>query len=267
LTPDRADALPLRQRQCVAYCYLAACAGVCGFAQAWGFSLLSERLSNRTRRAYLQALLATEVAFYDEASSGELVSRLASDIVLINLATGVKVGLLIQAAATFISGIVIGFIGGWRLTLVLIGFVPLLAGVGALTARWVAASASREAAAYGAAGSLAQEVFGAIRTVAAFTGEPAALRHYAAALEATLRMGITQKVVAGVGMGTSALSLCHCQRTALLTCLADAVQFISFTIYAVVLWYGTVLIRSGSMSGGACIAQKRTAAFVCCHAC
>jgi ABC-type multidrug transport system fused ATPase/permease subunit len=213
----------------VAYCYLAAAAGACGFAQAWGFSLLSERLSNRMRRAYLQALLATEVAFYDEASSGELVSRLASDIVLINLATGAKVGLLIQAAATFISGIVIGFIGGWRLTLVLIGFVPLLAGVGALTARWVAASASREATAYGAAGSFAQEVFGAIRTVAAFTGEPAALRHYAAALEATLRMGITQKVVAGVGMGTSACcaalpSRAHC--TADLPCRRSAIHLL-----------------------------------------
>ena len=60
-------------RQCVYYCYLAAGAGVAGFLQAWGFSLLSERLSNRTRRAYLEALLATEVGFYDSASSGELV--------------------------------------------------------------------------------------------------------------------------------------------------------------------------------------------------
>ena len=67
-------------RQCVYYCYLAAGAGVAGFLQAWGFSLLSERLSNRTRRAYLEALLATEVGYYDSASSGELVRALVRQL-------------------------------------------------------------------------------------------------------------------------------------------------------------------------------------------
>jgi ATP-binding cassette subfamily B (MDR/TAP) protein 1 len=170
--------------------------------------LLSERLSNRTRRAYLQALLHTEVPYYDDASSSELVSRLASDVVLINLATGPKVGILLQSISTFFAGICIGLVYGWRVTLVLLAFVPLMVAAGATTARWVASSATREAAAYAACGSLAQEVFSAIRTVAAFTGEPAALRRYGAALEATLRMGIMQKVVAGIGMGASAWRRC-----------------------------------------------------------
>jgi ABC-type multidrug transport system fused ATPase/permease subunit len=69
------------EAQCIIYCYLALAAGAAGFAQAWGFSLLSERLSHRLRRAYLAALLATEMQFYDAASSGELVARLASDVV------------------------------------------------------------------------------------------------------------------------------------------------------------------------------------------
>ncbi len=116
---------------------------------------------------------------------------------LINLATGQKVGLLLQAGATFASGLFIGFFFNWRLTLVLLAFVPLMVGVGGLTSRWVAASSTREVTAYTAAGSLAQEVFASIRTVAAFTGEPATQRRYFAALQATLRMGIQQKVVAG----------------------------------------------------------------------
>ena len=190
--------------QCLLYVYLAAGAGACGFAHGWGFSLLAERVSNRIRHHYLAALLATEVGYYDDASSNELISRLASDIVLIQLATGPKVGILLQSASTFFSGLIIGFYYGWRITLVLLGFVPLLVMAGALTARWVAASTTREAAAYAVCGSLAQEVFGAVRTVAAFTAEPATLRRYSEALESTLRMGIMQKTVAGVGMGTSA---------------------------------------------------------------
>ena len=151
-------------------------------------------------------MLSTEVAYYDAASSGDLVSRLAADMVLFNLATGPKVGVLLQAGSTFISGLVIGLYQGWRLALVLLGFVPLLALVGATTARWVAASTGREASAYAKAGALAQEVFASIRTVAAFTGEPATQRRYAEALHDTLRMGILQKVVASGGSGTSASS-------------------------------------------------------------
>jgi len=58
------DVMEVVTTQCVYYCYLAIGAGAAGFLQAWGFSLLSERLSNRTRRAYLAALLATEVGVF-----------------------------------------------------------------------------------------------------------------------------------------------------------------------------------------------------------
>ena len=224
------DVMAIITRQCVFYCYLALGAGFAGFLQAWGFSLLSERLSNRTRRAYLEALLATEVAFYDTASSGELVNRLSENIVLLNLALGPKMGVLLQAVSTFFAGLIVGLYQGWRLALVLLGFAPLLAGVGAATSRWVAASTSRESVAYSAAGSVTQEVFTAIRTVAAFTSEPAAQRRYAAALESSLRTGIVQKVVSGIGSGT--------------------MQLLMFTTYAVVLWFGTFLIRKDIMNGG-----------------
>ena len=158
------------------------------------------------------------------------MNRLSENIVLLNLALGPKMGLLLQAVSTFLAGLIVGLYQGWRLALVLLGFVPLLAGVGAVTARWVAASTSRESVAYSAAGSVTQEVFSAIRTVAAFTGEPAAQRRYAAALEPSLRTGIVQKTVSGIGSGT--------------------MQLLMFTTYAVVLWYGTFLIRAGEMNGG-----------------
>jgi ABC-type multidrug transport system fused ATPase/permease subunit len=127
----RQDVMAVVSRQCVLYCWLAIGAGAAGFLQAWGFSLLSERLSNRTRRAYLEALLATEVGYYDVASSGELVNRLSENIVLLNLALAPKMGVLLQAISTFLAGLVVGLYQGWRLALVLLGFVPLLAGVGA----------------------------------------------------------------------------------------------------------------------------------------
>ena len=113
----------------------------------------SERLSNRLRQHYLTALLATEPGFYDVSSSGELVSRLAGDIVLFNLATGQKVGVLLQAYSTFVAGLCIGLVQGWRLALVLLGFTPLLVVVGALSAP-SAGTGSSCASVKGASGSV-----------------------------------------------------------------------------------------------------------------
>ena len=217
--------------QCLVYVYIAAGAGCAGFCQNWALGMLSERLSHRTRRAYLAALLHAEASFYDASDSGDLLSRLASDVPQFSAAVGPKFGMLLQTGATFISGLVIGLVRGWRLALVLLGFVPLLAAVGGVAGRWMASAAAREAAAYAAAGAVASEAFGAVRTVAAFTAEAATLARYGSALQETLRTGIRQKMVLGVTSGT--------------------MQLIAFSTYAVVLYYGTVLIRQGVMTGGA----------------
>ena len=82
--------------------------------------MVAERQTYQIRRRYLQALLRTEVAVYDGASSGELVGRLSSDIVLINAAMGEKVGNSLMNGSTFVAGMLVGFIKGWQLTLVIL---------------------------------------------------------------------------------------------------------------------------------------------------
>lgn len=51
---------------------------------------------------------------------------LCSDVYKIQEGIGDKVGLLIQAYTTFIASFVIGFIQGWKLTLVILAVSPLL---------------------------------------------------------------------------------------------------------------------------------------------
>lgn len=49
-----------------------------------------------------------------------------SDVYKIQEGIGDKVGLLIQAYTTFITSFVIGFVQGWKLTLVILAVSPLL---------------------------------------------------------------------------------------------------------------------------------------------
>lgn len=51
-----------------------------------------ERQSARMRTQYLEAVLAQDITFFDEdASTGEIVSRISSDTVLVQEAIGEKV--------------------------------------------------------------------------------------------------------------------------------------------------------------------------------
>lgn len=77
--------------------YIALGTSVCGFAQGYAFSTVADRLTNTLRRAYLSALLKSEIGFFDLSPTGALVSRLATDVALVQQAVGVKLGVFTQA--------------------------------------------------------------------------------------------------------------------------------------------------------------------------
>lgn len=123
---------------------------------------------------------------------------------MISTAIGEKVGSFQQTFSTFIAGLVIGFYYGWRLTLVMLGCVPLLAVAGGFSTKLMASRNAKEAAMYAEASAISHETFSAMRTVAAFGGEERARRSFAAAIADCMRLGIQQKTISGFGLGLSA---------------------------------------------------------------
>lgn len=49
-----------------------------------------------------------------------------SDVSKINEGIGDKIGLLVQAVTTFVTGFIVGLIRGWKLTLVILAVSPVL---------------------------------------------------------------------------------------------------------------------------------------------
>ena len=84
---------------------------------------------------------------------------------------GEKVGMFFFFITTFVASIITAFIFGWELTLVIFSIMPLLMVAGALMAKAQTEQAEKEMEAYGKAGSIAEEVFSAIRTVVGFNGQ------------------------------------------------------------------------------------------------
>lgn len=102
---------------------------VLSYGQMCFFTLSAENQTKRIRERYLHAVLRQDIAWHDTSKKSEsLNSRLSADTQLIFDGLGDKVGLVISSLACFLAGFVIAFVHGWKMTLVLLCSVPLMAG-------------------------------------------------------------------------------------------------------------------------------------------
>ncbi|XP_010174504.2 multidrug resistance protein 1 [Antrostomus carolinensis] len=189
--------------------------------QVWTFLIAAARQTARIRQKFFFAVLHQEMAWFDTTQIGTLNTRLTDDINTIHEGIGDKICIFIQFFATFLAGIIIGFIHGWKLTLVILSVSPLLAASAAVWSTLLASLTAKELSAYAKAGAVAEEVLTAIRTVVAFNGQQKALARYDANLEMARSVGVKKSITTNTSLGVS--------------------QFLIFGSYALAFWYGTKL--------------------------
>ncbi|KAL3969996.1 receptor tyrosine-protein kinase erbB-3 [Sarotherodon galilaeus] len=178
--------------------------------------------TQRIRKTYFRKVMRMEIGWFDCNSVGELNTRISDDINKINSAIADQVSIFIERISTFIFGFMVGFIGGWKLTLVVIAVSPLI-GIGAgLMAMAVARLTGRELKAYAKAGAVADEVLSSIRTVAAFGGEEKEAERYDKNLVEAQNWGVKKGTIIGVFQGY-------------LWCII-------FLCYGLAFWYGSKLV-------------------------
>ncbi|XP_069389579.1 bile salt export pump [Paralichthys olivaceus] len=82
--------------------------------------------TDRIRKTYFRKVMRMEIGWFDCNSVGELNTRFSDDINKINNSIADQVSIFIQRISTFVFGFMVGFIGGWKLTLVVIAVSPLI---------------------------------------------------------------------------------------------------------------------------------------------
>ncbi|XP_064300530.1 ATP-binding cassette sub-family B member 5 isoform X3 [Phalacrocorax carbo] len=189
--------------------------------QVWTFLIAATRQTARIRQKFFFAVLHQEMAWFDTTQIGTLNTRLTDDINTIHEGIGDKICIFVQFFATFMAGIIIGFIHGWKLTLVILSVSPLLAASAAVWSTLLASLTAKELSAYAKAGAVAEEILTAIRTVVAFNGQQKALAKYDANLEMARSVGVKKSITTNTSLGVS--------------------EFLIFGSYALAFWYGTKL--------------------------
>ncbi|XP_063693781.1 ATP-dependent translocase ABCB1-like [Bolinopsis microptera] len=195
------------------------------------FMLLSaERQSSKARNEYFRAIMRQEIGWFDETSSGELTTRLTSDINKLKDGMSDKVSMAVQWMTAFVAGFIIAFFYEWRLSLVILSTSPLLAISGYFLSKFMAEFSEKEQSAYADAGGIAEEVIGAMRTVVSFGAENHESKRYNKKLESSEANGVKNGLFSGISIGMTML--------------------IMFLTYALAFWYGAKLCGEGKALPG-----------------
>ncbi|GAB6020133.1 hypothetical protein CHUAL_002862 [Chamberlinius hualienensis] len=199
---------------------------VLGYLMVTCMNIAAEKQVFRIRSLFFQSVLRQDIGWYDTHQTGEFASRTADDLIRFQDGIGEKIGMFNFFLSTFIFSIVNAFVHGWKLTLVILSITPVmmiaLGGLGKIQSTF----AKTELKAYAKAGSLAEEVLTAVRTVAAFGGEKKEAKNYDSNLGSATKAGINRGFSTAIGAGV--------------------LWFMIFAIYALAFWYGVRLIVSDS---------------------
>ncbi|KAJ0431507.1 putative ABC-type xenobiotic transporter [Helianthus annuus] len=190
-----------------------------------------ERQAAKMRMAYLKSMLSQDISLFDtEASTGEVISAITSDIIVVQDAISEKVGNFMHYISRFLSGFIIGFVRVWQISLVTLSIVPAIAIAGGVYAYIATGLIARVRKSYVKAGEIAEEVIGNVRTVQAFSGEERAVNSYIAALSNTYKYGRKAGLAKGLGLGT--------------------LHFVLFLSWSLLVWYTSIVVHKNIANGG-----------------
>jgi ATP-binding cassette subfamily B protein len=204
--------------------------GLCFYGRSYIFGLVGHKAVAELRKTLYRSLVGQDVEFFDKNRAGDLVSRLASDTILLQTAVSLNISVLIRYGIQVVVGVILMAWISLTLTLVLLVLLPILVGISMVLGRKLKNASKKMQEELGRANMIAEETLYGVRTVKAFAQEQNEASRYAGAIDATLSMAkIRTWVAAFFASFTSVL--------------------MNFTII-MILAFGIYLLKSNSLTMG-----------------
>lgn len=216
--------------------------GVMNFVQVYLLTSTSERVIARLREEVFAHLVRLSPAFFAERRTGELTSRLSSDLTVLQTTMNTYVSEFARQSLFLVGGLIMLTRTHPTLTETTLGIVPLVVGAALVFGRALRRATTGVQDRVAEAMGSADEAFSQIRTVQGFVQEREETRQYAGQL--------TDVVTAAI------------RRSLLRATFFGVVGFVAFGGVAVVLWQGGRLVLAGALSAGALVAFLFYAIFV-----
>ncbi|OTA58872.1 P-loop containing nucleoside triphosphate hydrolase protein [Hypoxylon sp. EC38] len=165
------------------------------------FTFVAYRLCRNIRQRFLRAALSMHIGYFDKGKSGSISMQATSNGLQIQSGIAEKLGLLVQAIAIFVAEFIIAFIFHWKLTLIIIGIVPVVLAVVGGASIIDAACETSILQVYAQAGAYAENILAGIRTVKAFNLRPRVMSKYSSYLDDAFNLGKKKNLLYGILFG------------------------------------------------------------------
>ena len=157
-----------------------------GFFRVQGFIRSGESALNRLRRDLFDHLVRLPMSYFQEQRSGALSNRVSSDLGVVRDTLLNTVPQAVRQGVILVGGLAFIFYASWKLSLIMLGSVPVVVLAIAIFGRKVRGYSRAAQDSLAEAGTVIEETVQGIADVKAFTNEPFEHKRYSRALEAFL---------------------------------------------------------------------------------
>lgn len=182
------------------------------------------------RKSLFGHLLGLPVRFFESRKTGEITSRLTSDIGTVQGAVSQSLAEFVNQSITLVGGIIILFVKNVQLTLVMLSILPAVIIAGAYFGRRLRKISTVYQDKVAEANASAEEAITGIRVVKSFTAEDLERQRYGEAIANSYTIALRRARVRAAFIPT-----------------IIAAMFIGIGI---VLWYGSHLLQAGQLRWG-----------------
>lgn len=207
--------------------------GLMNFVQVFLLTSTTERVIARLRQDVFAHLIRLSPGFFTERRTGELTSRLSSDLSVLQSVLSTWISEFSRQTMFLVGGIVLLTITHPNLTTTTLSVTPIVVGAALIFGRSLRKASTWVQDRVAEAMGTADEAFSQIRTVQSFTREAEETRRYSSLLGDVVSAAI--------------------RRARLRAMFFGIVGFIAFAGVVAVLWEGGRLVLAGQLTAGALV--------------
>ena len=194
------------------------------------FSILGQKIMVSMRQQLFDKLITKDISYYDTNKTGELLSRLGSDIATVYSVCSDNISILLRNILQLIGSVVLLWIISWKLTLFIIILTPIISFVILKIIQRMKKLQKEYSNNLANTTSLATEVFSNIRVVRSFANQKVESKNYEGLLNKLYKTGKKKHVSYGLML-------------LITTIFAN-------TLILVILYFGGSLVMEGSLTIG-----------------
>ena len=200
------------------------------YVQAYLLAATGERAVAGLRRGLFARLLEQPPGFFADRRTGELTSRLTTDIGLLQGTVSHQIAEFARQLLSLVGAVILLFLTQPRLTLTALAVVPIAVVTAFILGRRLRKMSTGVQDRVAESTAVAEEAFSQIRTVQSFVQEGAERERFGDRVRAVVEASLVRARVRGIFFG--------------------ALTFAGFAAAVVVLWQGGVLVTEGKLTAG-----------------